>query len=1250
MRRREGDNSGGLHIFCIHAPADRRYYEELKRSFAGIERLRDPDWMVLGLGQNVWQAITQSVQQANLILLLLSPDFFNDKEYCMRAMDQAMEEQQIRGVPVVPVILKPCQWKETRCATLLSLSEDRPVTHWRDRAQAYENIRKGLMDALLRSRWESLLGLPVSHWHKDRWVERQIFRELKRTLLEMREAVGGDQTAGIIGLHGMGGFGKTTLALALCHDPEIRKVFDHCILWSSLGYQLPDELTLLNGLLLSLEGAPARARTLDEARWRWQDELAGRVCLLIIDDVWPGSQGILDTLLKGGPRCVRLITTRQSEVIPQAAMTKEVGPLSLKEAIDVFCKNLSEEKGQQADGATIERLVRQLRYWPLLLTLAGTLLSDWVERYQKTVEDALHAIEQGYKDRGVFAFDRGEQAVRASLETSLSYLAALGECTGYSPTERYQELAIFPLDTEIPLVTLQKYWKKTGGLEMWKTDILCMRLHELSLLLTCELGGNGAIRLHHVMYDFLQGSVDKDGLQKAHQQLLQAYACQHWAQLPLDEPYLWWHLSRHLIQAGKSEEFVTTVKDGNYLVAKIWVCNVYAVEADIDRAREQAPGDTSLRLLKRNLALISHLLLRCASQDEIRSVLHSRLSPFPELAKTCSDLESSALRPMLTSRHAFLDLADPALKRTLDNHKRGVRGCAIDPYGACIVSASADHTLKVWHAETGGEKTTLSGHAAEVNRCAISPLGDLIVSASSDKTLRIWKLDTGNPQGTCIGHAEGVNDCAISSDGARVLSASDDGTLKIWNTATCSEEQTLSGQHGKVYSCAIIPAERRVISTSSDATLQFWDLAAGSERETLTGHAKRVNDCAIDSHGQRIVSASDDGTLRVWHARSGKELHVLKGHTGKIFGCAISPGGERIVSASEDWTLKIWDAHTGKELYTLNGHNGRVFGCAISPDGQWIVSASDDATLKTWYMDPDEEGKRTIESYEGEVLDCAVSPSDADVVVAKSGVTALTVYSAKDGKRRSLSLDSTDSVVNGCAVSPDGTWIVFASGDGTLKIWDRPTGVVGRMSGEHEGDVNGCAVSPDGTWIVSASDDTTLKIWNVATREVMRMLEGHADCVRACAVSPDGTWIVSASDDTTLKIWNVATGEVIRTLEGHADCVKACAISPDGTWIVSASSDKTLKVCDVATGEVVRTLEGHTGLVMACAVSPNGMWIASASFDGTLKIWDARDRQAGACLATLVVGSRLQTCAFFADSEHLVAGGQGGLYFLRLLR
>ena len=154
--------------------------------------------------------------------------------------------------------------------------------------------------------------------------------------------------------------------------------------------------------------------------------------------------------------------------------------------------------------------------------------------------------------------------------------------------------------------------------------------------------------------------------------------------------------------------------------------------------------------------------------------------------------------------------------------------------------------------------------------------------------------------------------------------------------------------------------------------------------------------------------------------------------------------------------------------------------------------------------------------------------------------------------------------------------------------------------------VNSCAVSSSGEWVVSASADGTLEVWEVQAKEVRKTLQGHTSSVNGCAVSPSGEWVVSASADGTLKVWDVQTGEAHKTLQGHTGSVNGCAVSPSGEWIVSASDDKTLKVWDVQTGEKRLILRSHTSWVRGCAVSPSEEWIVSASADGTLKVWDVQ--------------------------------------------
>jgi tetratricopeptide (TPR) repeat protein len=122
-------------------------------------------------------------------------------------------------------------------------------------------------------------------------------------------------------------------------------------------------------------------------------------------------------------------------------------------------------------------------------------------------------------------------------------------------------------------------------------------------------------------------------------------------------------------------------------------------------------------------------------------------------------------------------------------------------------------------------------------------------------------------------------------------------------------------------------------------------------------------------------------------------------------------------------------------------------------------------------------------------------------------------------------------------------------------------------------------------WLVSASGDETVRVWNASTGQQVHELKGHADFVRSAAFSSDGEWIVSAFGDNTVRVWNASTGEKVHELKGHTGMVLSAAFSSDGKWIVSASNDKTVRVSNASTGEKVHELKGHEGGLNSAAFS-----------------------------------------------------------------
>lgn len=308
-------------ILCIYAFRNEQLYRELQTHLILWQKEGHITWLEISAGDDVEQTLSLFVQQADLILLLTSSSFFAN-DTCYMTMKAALQENTKRQVPIIPIIGQASSWKESACGGFKALPDNElPIAEWEHKDRAYENIRAGLARFIVglsvessglseRSRLFQARDLPKGYVPRPK-----AFDEIKRKLLEQRS---GQTTAITTALRGAGGFGKTTLALALCHDPEIQATFPDGILWVDLGERPPRALDLLNRTLISLGEFSTGAITLDEAQERWRMALQDKVYLIVIDDVWQADA--LASLLDGGQHCVRLVTTRNDQVLPKTPL------------------------------------------------------------------------------------------------------------------------------------------------------------------------------------------------------------------------------------------------------------------------------------------------------------------------------------------------------------------------------------------------------------------------------------------------------------------------------------------------------------------------------------------------------------------------------------------------------------------------------------------------------------------------------------------------------------------------------------------------------------------------------------------------------------------------------------------------------------------------------------------------------------------------------------------------------------------
>ena len=569
----------------------------------------------------------------------------------------------------------------------------------------------------------------------------------------------------------------------------------------------------------------------------------------------------------------------------------------------------------------------------------------------------------------------------------------------------------------------------------------------------------------------------------------------------------------------------------------------------------------------------------------------------------------------------------------LAGHSGPVYSVGYSPDGTRIVTASADHTARIWDVSTGRQIGVLNGHTDWVLFAAYSPDGTHIVTASQDHTARVWESATGRQIAVLNGHGDIVYSASYSRDGTRIVTASKDHTARIWDPATGRQLGMVDGGANEVNDAAYSPNGTHIVTALDDHTARVWEVATGKQIALLNGHTNFVNSADYSPDGTRIVTASDDHTARVWDAATGRQITVLYGHSSEVLSAAYSPDGGRIVTASDDRTARVWDAATGQQIAVLNGHANAVLFAAFSPDGAHIVSGSVDHTARVWDANPGPQ-IAVLNGHTDGVRSVAFSPDGTRIVTASADQTSR-VWDAKTGRQLVALVGHTDGV-RSAAYSRDGTRIVTASDDHTARTWDAATGRQLSVFQGHTGWLICAAYSPDGTRVVTASEDHTARIWDVATGRQIAVLSGHADWVSSAAYSPNGARIVTSSKDRTTRLWDAITGRQIAVLNGHTDWVHTAAYSPDGKNIVTASDDDTARIWDAVTGLQTEVLNGHIEGLVSAAFSQDGTRIVTASKDRTARVWDTATGQQIAVLTghTALVYS----AAYSPDGTSIVTG------------
>ncbi|KAM1174747.1 hypothetical protein FF1_027276 [Malus domestica] len=285
-------------------------------------------------------------------------------------------------------------------------------------------------------------------------------RELKRILLK-------DQNVSMVVLTAPGGCGKTTLAIKFCQDTDVKDTFKDNIFFVTVSKKpklenIVHDLYQRKGFPVPTFQNEVGAVTLLQL---FLKEVGQNPLLLVLDDVWSGSESLVEKFHQIKTENHKFLVTSRSE-FRGYGIPYHLQSLDHDNAMKLFHHSASlGDKSSHIPKDLSEKIVERCKGFPLAITVVGrSLCGEPIEIWQKRV------IEWS---KGFSILD-SETELLLCLERSLGALdkemAAIKEC--------FLDLGSFPEDQRIPAAALIDIWAELHDVD---TDIECIaNLYELT--------------------------------------------------------------------------------------------------------------------------------------------------------------------------------------------------------------------------------------------------------------------------------------------------------------------------------------------------------------------------------------------------------------------------------------------------------------------------------------------------------------------------------------------------------------------------------------------------------------------------------------------------------------------------------------------------------------------------------------------------------------------------------------------------
>jgi hypothetical protein len=389
---------GKYDVFISHCGKDckKDFADWLREDLKGAGVLCFLDEPSLEVGEVAVEEMMRAMEEATYGVVILFPGFF-EREWCMKELSTFARRGRM-----VPVFLGSFAAIQAAAEAAVAKGVWRCFERFKWDAEEYRGVvreatkfvgvklaEEGWWRTCIRRVRDEVLGLLGKVGGGLRISEDELLvgqeehlRELKRLLGLPQKGAPGPSDAraavevGIVGVKGMGGVGKSTMAKKLYDEPNVREWFTGGICWLEVGQKPGDEKIerLQRQILKKLCKIDEDPGDPTQGRAQIRQRLGGKRVLICLDDVWELAS-VATPVVRiedlGAGSCI-LKTSRQRDSIEEGGTIHDLDSLGLTPAWELFCWHAFRgEKPPEDLAESAEKAAIRCNGLPLALKVLG---------------------------------------------------------------------------------------------------------------------------------------------------------------------------------------------------------------------------------------------------------------------------------------------------------------------------------------------------------------------------------------------------------------------------------------------------------------------------------------------------------------------------------------------------------------------------------------------------------------------------------------------------------------------------------------------------------------------------------------------------------------------------------------------------------------------------------------------------------------------------------------------------------------